>query len=286
MLAPSSTTTLPGQRRGLDPAAITWRRALDVTTVRCEHRHRPRLAPRRRDTQSGSTSRPPPSDGGPRSGRLPPDLRARLGASWSATPCGTPVTAEEIEGPGHGGDPSRRARAEPAPDLEGPPARPHRAVRTCHGQLSVVADLVGIRGSDFSSPRRASRRHGAERSSHQVPRVGLVPDAAVLVATVRSLKGHSATTASWPDDPYRPPLRGGPDEVHVGGANLAKQWRTCASRRPRRRRHQRLPDGPPSEHRRSARSQPRSASRGALCTNVADGGKGHSSWRRRRRTHA
>jgi formate--tetrahydrofolate ligase len=66
---------------------------------------------------------------------------------------------------------------------------------------------------------------GAERFFNVKCRVsGLVPDAAVLVATVRSLKAHSGRHDIRPGKPLPAELlEENPDEVMVGGANLRKQ---------------------------------------------------------------
>jgi formate--tetrahydrofolate ligase len=66
---------------------------------------------------------------------------------------------------------------------------------------------------------------GAERFFNVKCRVsGLVPDAAVLVATVRALKAHSGRHDIRPGKPLPPALlEENPDEVLVGGANLRKQ---------------------------------------------------------------
>jgi formyltetrahydrofolate synthetase len=66
---------------------------------------------------------------------------------------------------------------------------------------------------------------GAERFFNIKCRVsGLVPDAAVVVSTVRALKAHSGRHAVVAGRPLPPALLAeNPDEVHIGGANLRKQ---------------------------------------------------------------
>ena len=94
------------------------------------------------------------------------------------------------------------------------------------GNSSVVADQVGIRMGDFLVTEAGfGADMGAERFFNVKCRVsGLVPDAAVLVATVRSLKAHSGRHDIRPGRPLPPELlEENPDEVMVGGANLRKQ---------------------------------------------------------------
>jgi formate--tetrahydrofolate ligase len=66
---------------------------------------------------------------------------------------------------------------------------------------------------------------GAERFFNIKCRAsGLVPDAAVLVATVRALKAHSGNHSIIAGRPLPEALLAcNPDEVHMGGANLRKQ---------------------------------------------------------------
>ena len=62
-----------------------------------------------------------------------------------------------------------------------------------HGNSSVVGDLIGIHGGDYLITEAGfGADMGAERFFNIKCRAsGLVPDAAVLVATVRALKAHS-----------------------------------------------------------------------------------------------
>ena len=61
-----------------------------------------------------------------------------------------------------------------------------------HGNTSIVGDLIGIRGGDYLITEAGfGADMGAERFFNIKCRTsGLVPDAAVLVATVRALKAH------------------------------------------------------------------------------------------------
>ena len=273
-----------GNAADLDPAAITWRRALDVNDRSL------------RNIVTGLGSR---LDGVTRQSGFDitaasevmavlaladslPDLRARLGrivVGYSRA--GTPVTAEEIEGAGAMAAILRDA-LEPnlLQTLEGTPVLVHTGPfgNIATGNSSVVADLVGIRGSDFLITEAGFGADlGAERFFNIKCRAsGLVPDAAVLVATVRSLKAHSGHHRIVAGRPLPPALfEERPDEVHVGGANLAKQVENV-------RLHgvpvvvaiNAFPTDHPSEHRAIREIAAALGVPSALCTNVADGGKG------------
>lgn len=95
-----------------------------------------------------------------------------------------------------------------------------------HGNSSVVADQIGIHSSDYLITEAGfGADMGAERFFNIKCRVsGLVPDAAVVVTTVRALKAHSGNHRIVAGRPLPPALlEENPDEVRIGGANLAKQ---------------------------------------------------------------
>jgi formate--tetrahydrofolate ligase len=95
-----------------------------------------------------------------------------------------------------------------------------------HGNSSVIADLIGIHSGDFLITEAGfGADMGAERFFNIKCRVsGLVPDAAVIVATVRALKAHSGAHRIIAGRPLPPALlEENPDEVVVGGSNLRKQ---------------------------------------------------------------
>ena len=95
-----------------------------------------------------------------------------------------------------------------------------------HGNSSIVADLIGIHGGDYLITEAGfGADMGAERFFNIKCRAsGLVPDAAVLVATVRALKAHSGKykIVAGRDLPADL-LRENPDDVDAGAANLRKQ---------------------------------------------------------------
>ena len=94
------------------------------------------------------------------------------------------------------------------------------------GNSSVIADRLGIHLCDYLITEAGfGADMGAERFFNIKCRVsGLVPDAAVLVATVRALKAHSGrhrvvAGRPLPDDM----VKENPDDVRAGLANLLKQ---------------------------------------------------------------
>jgi formate--tetrahydrofolate ligase len=95
-----------------------------------------------------------------------------------------------------------------------------------HGNSSVIADLIGIHGGDFLVTEAGfGADMGAERFFNIKCRAsGLVPDAAVVVATVRALKAHSGKHRIVAGKPLPELLlTENPDEVHEGASNLRKQ---------------------------------------------------------------
>jgi len=95
-----------------------------------------------------------------------------------------------------------------------------------HGNSSVVADLIGIRTGEYLVTEAGfGADMGAERFFNIKCRIsGLVPDAAVIVTTVRALKAHSGGHRIVAGRPLPPALmEENPHEVEAGGANLRKQ---------------------------------------------------------------
>ena len=128
-----------------------------------------------------------------------------------------------------------------------------------HGNSSIVGDLIGIHGGDYLITEAGfGADMGAERFFNIKCRAsGLVPDAAVLVATVRALKAHSgkykivAGKPLPPDLLRREPRRRARRRRQPAQADRERQ----GPRRVARRRDQRLPDRP------RIRARRRSASR-------------------------
>jgi formate--tetrahydrofolate ligase len=157
------------------------------------------------------------------------DLRLRLGrivVAYSVE--GKSVTADDLQAAGAMSVILRDAlKPNLLQTLEGGPAIIHCGPfgNIATGTSSVIADLVGVRGSDYVITEAGfGADMGAERFFNVKCRVsGLVPDAAVLVATVRALKAHSG---HWTIKPGKPLPEGLLDEstedVRAGLPNLRK----------------------------------------------------------------
>ena len=125
------------------------------------------------------------------------DLRQRLGRIVIGLDRHKqPVTAEQVSGAGPAAVLLKDA-IDPnvLQTLEGTPALIHTGpfANIAHGNSSIVADYVGIRGGDYLITEAGFGADvGAEKFFNIKCRAsGLKPDAAVLVTTVRSLKVHS-----------------------------------------------------------------------------------------------
>jgi formate--tetrahydrofolate ligase len=158
------------------------------------------------------------------------DLRQRLGrivVGYTAT--GTPVTAEQLDAAGSMAVILRDAiKPNLLQTLENTPVLVHTGPfgNIATGNSSVVADLIGIHTGDFLVTEAGfGADMGAERFFNIKCRYsGLVPDAAVVVATVRALKVHSGKYKVVAGRPLPEEMtRESPDDVLAGAANLRKQ---------------------------------------------------------------
>ena len=216
----------------VDPHRITWRRVLDVNDRSL------------RNIVTGLGSR---MDGTPREAGFDitaasevmavlalatslSDLRQRLGRIVVATDRdGTPITAEDIGAAGAMAVILREAiKPNLMQTLEQTPVLVHAGPfgNIAHGNSSIVADRVGIRGSQYLITEAGfGADMGAERFFNIKCRAsGLTPDAAVLVATVRALKAHSGRHKIVAGKPLPDALLAeNPDDVHAGADNLRKQ---------------------------------------------------------------
>ena len=244
-----------GNARNIDPHGITWRRVLDVNDRSL------------RNIVSGLGTR---EDGTPRETGFDitaasevmavlalatslQDLRARFGRIVVGyTAGGDPVTAEDLKAAGAMTVIMRDAiKPNLLQTLENTPVLVHAGPfgNIAHGNSSVVADLIGIHAGEYLVTEAGfGSDMGAERFFNIKCRTsGLVPDAAVVVATVRALKLHSGrhkVTAGRPLPPEM--LAENPEEVHLGAANSAQASRDRSSaRRDAGRRHQCLRGGFP-----------------------------------------
>jgi formate--tetrahydrofolate ligase len=273
-----------GNATELDQHNITWRRVLDVND---------RVL---RNVIVGLGSR---VDGVPRQtgfditaasevmaifalARSVKEMRARLGRIVVGyTGKGAPVTADDIGGAGAMAVIMRDAlKPNLLQTLENTPVLVHAGPfgNIAHGNSSVVADLVGIRAGDFLVTEAGfGADMGAERFFNIKCRAsGLVPDAAVVVATVRALKAHSGAHRVVAGRPLpEGMLVENPEEVHLGGANLRKQIENI-------RLHgvspvvavNAFPGDHPSEHAAIAEIAESMGARSAVCTHFAAGGAG------------
>jgi formate--tetrahydrofolate ligase len=221
-----------GNRLGIDPHRITWRRVLDVND---------------RDLRSIVTGLGGRADGTPRQTGFDitaasevmavlalstslHDMRARLGRIVVGyRRDGSPVSAEDL---GAAGAMTVLMREAIKPNLmqtvENTPVLVHAGPfgNIAHGNSSVVADLIGTRCADYVVTEAGfGADMGAERFFNIKCRTsGLVPDAAVLVATVRALKAHSGRYRVIAGRPLPEELLAeNPDDVLAGAANLLKQ---------------------------------------------------------------
>jgi formate--tetrahydrofolate ligase len=273
-----------GNALGIDPLAITWRRVLDVNDRSL------------RNIVSGLGTR---LDGTPRQTGFDitaasevmavlalatslQDLRARFGRIVVGfTTSGEPVTAEQLKAAGAMTVIMRDAiKPNLLQTLENTPVLVHAGPfgNIAHGNSSVVADLIGIHAGEYLITEAGfGSDMGAERFFNIKCRTsGLVPDAAVVVATVRALKLHSGrhkVTAGRPLPPEM--LQENPEEVHLGGANLLKHLEIV-------RRHGVTPvvainafaEDFNSEHEAIREIAASVGVRTAVCTHFVDGGKG------------
>jgi formate--tetrahydrofolate ligase len=210
------------------------------------------------------------------------DLRARLGRIVVGyTTRGEPVTAEQL---GAAGSMAVMLREAVKPNLlqtlENTPVLVHAGPfgNIATGNSSVLADLIGIRAGDFLITEAGfGADMGAERFFNIKCRTsGLVPDAAVLVATVRALKVHSGKYRIVAGRPLPPELLvESPDDVDAGASNLRKQIENVLL-------HgvtpvvaiNAFPTDHRSEHEAIVRIAEEMGARAAVCTHFVDGGAG------------
>jgi formate--tetrahydrofolate ligase len=273
-----------GNPLGIDVHNITWRRVLDVNDRAL------------RNVIVGLGGR---GDGVPRQtgfditaasevmatlalARSLSDMRDRLGRIVIGyTKDGTPVTAEQLSAAGSMAVMLRDAvKPNLLQTLENTPVLVHAGPfgNIATGNSSVIADLIGIHAGDFLVTEAGfGADMGAERFFNIKCRTsGLVPDAAVIVATVRALKAHSGKYKIVAGKPLPEDLlRENPDDVVAGAANLRKQVANI-------RLHgvpavvaiNAFPTDHASEHQAIRDVAAELGARSAVCTHFADGGRG------------
>jgi formate--tetrahydrofolate ligase len=273
-----------GNAFGLDLRNITWRRVLDVNDRAL------------RNIVAGLGSN---TDGLPRQTGFDitaasevmavlalstslRDMRERFGrVVVGYTVDGEPVTAEQLKAAGAMTVIMRDAiKPNLLQTLENTPGLVHAGPfgNIAHGNSSVVADLIGIHTGDFLITEAGfGADMGAERFFNIKCRVsGLVPDAAVVVATVRALKVHSGRHRVVAGQPLPEALLAcSTDDVLAGAANLRKQIENV-------RLHgvtpvvaiNAMPGDFASEHAATAEVAASMGVRSAVCTHFTDGGRG------------
>jgi len=210
------------------------------------------------------------------------DLRQRLGRIVVGyTAAGSPVTAEELKAAGSMAVILREAiKPNLLQTMENTPVLVHAGPfgNIATGNSSVVADLIGIHTGDFLVTEAGfGADMGAERFFNIKCRTsGLVPDAAVVVATVRALKAHSGKYKVVAGKPLPPELLAeNPGDVLAGAANLRKQLENVALHGvPPVVAINAFPTDHPSEHAAIHEVADEMGVRSAVCTHFADGGRG------------
>jgi formate--tetrahydrofolate ligase len=151
------------------------------------------------------------------------DLRRRIGRITAAyTLGGDPVTAEDL---GAAGAMTVLLKDAIKPNLiqtlEGQPCLMHAGpfANIAHGNSSLIADLLGLKLGDYVITEAGfGSDMGMEKFIDIVCRTGgIVPDAIVVVATVRALKHHGGL-----DEERSPGSAAGLAAIEAGVANLAR----------------------------------------------------------------
>lgn len=221
-----------GNPLGLDPQTITWPRVIDVND----------RALRRIVTGLGGRDNGVPRETGFEIAVASEamailglttgyaDLRSRLGrVVVGFTREGRPVTADDLRA---AGAMAALMKETPKPNLlqttEGTPVFVHAGpfANIAHGNSSILADLIGLKLADCVVTESGfGADMGLEKFVNIKCRVsGLVPDAIVVVCTVRALKMHSGRYRVLAGKPLDGGLlREDLTAVAEGCANLDKQ---------------------------------------------------------------
>ncbi len=210
------------------------------------------------------------------------DMRKRLGRIVVGyTKAGEPVTAEQLHGAGSMAVIMRDAlKPNLLQTLENTPVIVHAGPfgNIAHGNSSIVGDMIGIHAGEYLITEAGfGADMGAERFFNIKCRTsGLVPDAAVLVATVRALKAHSGKFKIVAGKALPAELLAeNPADVEAGAANLIKQIENVKA-------HgvspvvaiNAFPTDFASEHEAIKRIAEAAGARVAVCTHFSDGGAG------------
>ena len=215
---------LHGNRLGIDPLTVSWRRCMDMndralrqTIVGVGGRANGYVRETGFDITAASEVMAIVAVA-----RDLHDLRRRLGAITVAyTFEGEPVTAEQLDAAGAMTVLLKDAlKPNLVQTLEGQPAFIHCGpfANIAHGNNSLVADLVALKLGEYVITESGfGSDMGMEKFLNIVCRVGgLKPSAVVLVATVRALKHHGGD----PD--------GGLETIEIGAENLRRHLANVA----------------------------------------------------------
>jgi formyltetrahydrofolate synthetase len=216
---------LQGNRLGIDPLSITWRRCVDINdralreiVVGLGGRANGYVRQTGFDITAASEVMAIVAVS-----RDLHDLRRRLGEITVAhTFEGEPVTAEQLRAAGSMTVVLKDAlKPNLVQTLEGQPALIHCGpfANIAHGNNSLIADLVALKLGDYVVTESGfGSDMGMEKFLNIVCRAGgLAPSAVVVVATVRALKHH----AGEPE--------GGLDAIERGSANLRRHLEIVGS---------------------------------------------------------
>jgi formyltetrahydrofolate synthetase len=212
------THLLQGNRLGIDPLSVTWRRCVDINdralreiVVGLGGRVNGYVRQTGFDITAASEVMAIVAVS-----RDLHDLRRRLGEITVAhTYEGERVTAEQLRTAGAMAVALKDAlKPNLVQTLEGQPALVHCGpfANIAHGNNSLIADLVGLKLGDYVVTESGfGSDMGMEKFLNIVCRVGnLAPSAIVLVATVRALKHHAGESD------------GGLAAIERGSANLRR----------------------------------------------------------------
>lgn len=220
-----------GNSLGLDPSAVRWRRAVDISD----------RALRSIIVGLGGGANGIPRETGfdiTSASELMAilaladglgDLRERIGRIVvGTTHDGSPVTTEDLRVAG-AMTVLMKDTIKPnlVQNLEGGPVLVHAGpfANIAHGNSSVVADRIGMKLADYTVTESG---FGADMGFEKFMNIkcrasGLRPDCAVVVATVRALKSHSGRFQVVPGKPLDPGLmREDLDALAAGLPNLVR----------------------------------------------------------------
>lgn len=217
------------QEPPLDPASVTWQRAVDMNDKGLSHivtgLGNLRQAPLR-ETGFSLTAASEVMAILALSTSLD-DLRQRIGCIFVGTTFdGAPVSAEDL---GCAGAMTALLRDAIRPNLvqtcENTPAFVHTGPfgNIAHGNSSIIADRIAVRLADYVVTESGFGSDcGAEKFFNiKCRNCGLIPNAEVLVCTVRALKLHSGRFRVRPGRPLPPELlQEDLDALREGAENL------------------------------------------------------------------